>query len=386
MMNIGDKVRFLNAVGGGKITGFQGKDLVLVCDDDGFEVPTLRTEVVVVETDGYNFTRAERGTKASSVVLDAPDAAVKEAATSVKAALGRHVDAPDDVDPEEDDWADRAVTFRPRPLERRGGDQLNLHLGFLPLDVKRLSTTRFEAYFVNDSNYFVRYLMLTPEGKGHRLRHEGLVEPNRKVLLEDFAHEDLSGWERIAIQLFVYKTDKPFLLKAPLNATLRIDATRFYKLHAFRVTDFFSTPAIVIDLVRDDRPVVPLDISAEVLQEALAAPKDEPLRRPLSVPSSPAAVPGKNIVEVDLHASEILETTSGMESKDILMCQLKVFHEAMKAHAKERGRRIVFIHGKGEGVLRAELLKELRRYYPRCTHQDASFREYGFGATMVTIR
>ena len=56
-MNIGDKVRFLNTTGGGRIAGFQGKDLVLVCDDDGFEIPTLRSEIVVIETDNYNLVR-----------------------------------------------------------------------------------------------------------------------------------------------------------------------------------------------------------------------------------------------------------------------------------------------------------------------------------------
>ena len=91
-------------------------------------------------------------------------------------------------------------------------------------------------------------------------------------------------------------------------------------------------------------------------------------------------------MEVDLHASALLDSTAGLEPKDILTVQLRAFHETMKAHAHERGRHIVFIHGKGEGVLRQEILKELKRYYRQCTHQDASFREYGFGATMVTIR
>ena len=31
-------------------------------------------------------------------------------------------------------------------------------------------------------------------------------------------------------------------------------------------------------------------------------------------------------------------------------------------------------------------LGELKRKYPDCRHQDASFQEYGFGATMVTIK
>ena len=38
-MKIGDKVRFLSEVGGGRVAGFQGKNIVLVEDEDGFQVP-----------------------------------------------------------------------------------------------------------------------------------------------------------------------------------------------------------------------------------------------------------------------------------------------------------------------------------------------------------
>ena len=48
-MNIGDKVRFLNDVGGGKITGFRQGGIVLVEDEDGFAVPMSQHEVVVIE-------------------------------------------------------------------------------------------------------------------------------------------------------------------------------------------------------------------------------------------------------------------------------------------------------------------------------------------------
>ena len=48
-MKKGDKVRFLSEVGGGKVAGFQGKNIVLVEDEDGFEIPMPINEVVVVE-------------------------------------------------------------------------------------------------------------------------------------------------------------------------------------------------------------------------------------------------------------------------------------------------------------------------------------------------
>ena len=56
-MKIGDRVRFLNEVGGGIVTGFKGKDIVLVEDADGFDFPMLIRECVVIETDDYNIKR-----------------------------------------------------------------------------------------------------------------------------------------------------------------------------------------------------------------------------------------------------------------------------------------------------------------------------------------
>ena len=47
-MKVGDKVRFLNTTGGGVVRSFKGKDQVLVEDEDGFEVPALIRECVVV--------------------------------------------------------------------------------------------------------------------------------------------------------------------------------------------------------------------------------------------------------------------------------------------------------------------------------------------------
>ena len=53
-MKIGDKVRFLSEVGGGRVSGFQGKDIVLVEDEDGFDVPMRITEVVVIGEEDYD--------------------------------------------------------------------------------------------------------------------------------------------------------------------------------------------------------------------------------------------------------------------------------------------------------------------------------------------
>ena len=48
-MQIGDKVRFVSEVGGGIVTRFEGKNTVFVEDEDGFEVPMLVSQVVVID-------------------------------------------------------------------------------------------------------------------------------------------------------------------------------------------------------------------------------------------------------------------------------------------------------------------------------------------------
>ena len=71
-MKIGDQVRFLSETGGGKVAGFQGKNIVLVEDEDGFRIPTAINEVVVVNTDDYNTSRIVESKLGKSQPGDAP--------------------------------------------------------------------------------------------------------------------------------------------------------------------------------------------------------------------------------------------------------------------------------------------------------------------------
>lgn len=381
MVKIGDKVRFLNDVGGGTITGFQGKDIVLVADEDGFEIPTLVTEVVAVETNDYNIAKVVDGKKKGKTNEDKPTP------TSVKNALAVN---DDEEEEEETDIADQELTYKPMAQERRGANELNLCLAFVPKRVKEISDTPFEVYLVNDCNYYIHYTLLNYEGKACKVRHEGEIAPNTKVYLEELLHNRLEEWERITIQTLAFKRDKVFFPKPTYSVNLRIDGTKFYKLHAFQPSVFFNTPALTYDILKDDRAVRPMFVDADELREAMQTPEEqlptEPQPRISGAEKRATRKQDRNaIVEVDLHAHELLDTMVGLEPRDILEYQIKVFRDTMNAHLKNHGCRIVFIHGKGEGVLRNALLKELRTHYKQCRVQDASFREYGYGATMVTI-
>lgn len=377
MMKIGDKVRFLSEVGGGVVTGFQGKDIVLVEDADGFDIPMPIRECVVVETDDYNIP-----TPASKAAANKRKAEEEQARSA--SPVARPASAPSVQESQADRLAKPQVSPFRQP-EMKGGDVLNVYLAFVPEDIKAVSTTPFEAYLVNDSNYYMYYTYLSAEGKSWTARSHGLIEPNTKLLLEEFEKSELNDRERVAVQFVAFKDNRSFQLKPAVTVEVRIDTVKFYKLHTFRDTEFFETPALMYDIVRNDLPVKQVYVSADELQEVLIQ------KKAVDAPAKPQTLVKRGgtkngIIEIDLHIAELLDDTHGMSNSEILAYQLDKFREVMEQYKNKREQRIVFIHGKGDGVLRKALLDELKRKYPACRHQDASFQEYGFGATMVTIK
>ena len=351
-MKIGDKVRFLSEVGGGIVTGFQGKDFVLVEDADGFDIPMPIRECVVIETDDYNM-RRKPGSSASK-----PEEPVKP------------------VKPE--------MPVIQRQPEVRGGDTLNVFLAYVPEDAKAMMTTPFEAYLVNDSNYYLFFNYMNRQNNSWISRYNGIVEPNTQIFLEEFGKEELNDLERICVQLIAFKKDKPYSLKNAISVELHLDTVKFYKQHCFMENDFFDEDAMVYPIVRQDIPEKELLISAAELQQAMQQKVYEDRRAPQTIVKK--KVTDSSILEVDLHITELLDNTNGLSNADMLNYQLEKFHEVLAKYAANKGQKIVFIHGKGDGVLRKAIEKELKTKYKQYYYQDASFREYGFGATMVTIK
>lgn len=352
-IKIGDKVRFLNSVGGGTVKSFKGKDSVWVEDEDGFDVPAFIRECVVVgEKD--TFTRMQTQAKQPE-----PQAREKRPEPTPQPSPSAY-----------------------KPEETREGEHMNSYLAFLPTDPKSLNQTAYEAYFINESNYYLFFNYMNRQNNSWYSRYHGIVEPNTKIFLEEFGKEKLNELEQVCIQYIAYKEGKPYSLKNTVSVELRLDTVKFYKLHSFRENDFFEEDALVYPIVRNDIPEKKMVISAEELKDAMYQ-KTAGEQTPLREASKPQL---QEIVEIDLHIEQLLETTAGMSHTDILTYQMDKFHNVLKEYAGKKGQKIVFIHGKGEGVLRKAIETELKTKYKSYFFQDASFREYGFGATMVTIK
>jgi hypothetical protein len=90
---------------------------------------------------------------------------------------------------------------------------------------------------------------------------------------------------------------------------------------------------------------------------------------------------------VDLHIEKIAKGYRAFSPADALIYQKDYFEMILKMYRNSKGMKIDFIHGSGEGVLRADLLMILREKYPSFYVEDAPFSRYGFmGAIRVTIK
>lgn len=89
-------------------------------------------------------------------------------------------------------------------------------------------------------------------------------------------------------------------------------------------------------------------------------------------------------MEVDLHIHKLVNSTKQLSNYDMLTIQLDTAKRQLDFAIKKRIQRIVFIHGIGDGVLRAEL-EYLFKRYDNLKFYDADFQKYGRGATEVYI-
>ena len=355
MIKPGDNVRFLNAVGGGRVTRIDEKqNMVYVEDADGFEVPALARECVVIQAVNENTNFPVKDFSSKKTII---------AANETK-----------EVKPEEPKATEPII-------ETPEGEVLKAFLAFFPTDIKRLETTNYECYLVNDSNYFLYYNFVNGEESNRKSIANGTIEPNMQEFLCNIEKTQLNEWEKVRVQIIPFKKDKIYTEQDALDFMLKINTVKFYKLHSFTETDYFDDPCMLIDLTEERNHSRLREVSPEEIRQVIHQKSQPPLR-----PRILNKLPQKEIIEVDLHINTLLDSTAGMTNAEMLSYQMDTFHRILEENKNKKGQKIVFIHGKGEGVLRTEIEKQLKSRYKGYLFQDASFREYGFGATMVIIR
>ncbi len=343
MVKVGDKVKFLNDVGGGIVTKIINKNTVAVENEDGFEIPTLISQLVLV------------GFPKQEVSQSSP------------------LDKQKDIAPQRSN-ANRQflVTDVNKPA---------FYLAFVPDNRQNPVGAEIKAYLVNDSVYNALFhFSHEKEGKYFSVE-SGELAKGSSLLLEVITQDSLNELPGYAFQLIYYPNESASLFH-PITKVLNINPVKFYKESSFMQVPYFYNPAMLYS------------ISENILEAELGRLTDDDFRKVVREKElklkkgagQTTRAKTNELVEVDLHIHELIDDTSGLSKREILEIQMDKFSSEMEAAIKSKAHKIVFIHGVGQGTLKAEVHKTLKSKYKKYYFQDASFKEYGYGATMVVLR
>jgi len=150
--------------------------------------------------------------------------------------------------------------------------------------------------------------------------------------------------------------------------------------------DGFEIPYFVSKLV----PIEPINNTIEAPDKNI--PKKisyniPPEKEKSSISKKSKSKASKSITgnwEIDLHIEELLDSYKGMTNGQIVQFQLAYFQKKLDEAMAANIRKIIFIHGVGNGRLKFEITQILSSL-GGISYYDAAYKKYGFGATEVII-
>ncbi len=327
-LRIGDKVRFLNEVGEGIVSRIKDKNTVFVEMNDGFEIPFQVNQLVPIHTE---------------LIVDR---------------------AADNIEMNPDAHITDAVYFVIEPDHEHP-----------PL------INDYKIYLFNASSFNLLYAYSIKDDQYFQTLKNGEVGPYQKVLLRQVKMQFFQEYFYHKIECLLYKNSF-FKAQTPiaevlhitpkiLESSKRIEHEEFkYPVYGFLLKDEF------VSLARVEERLDLIDL------ERLKSIKEFKSRSKISKSAKEYLKSLEK--EVDLHIEELVDKTKGLSNFEMLNIQLERFEKELDEAIAKNMKKIVFIHGVGNGRLRQEIhaiLKSTRGV----TFQDASFKDYGYGATQVNI-
>jgi len=343
-MKIGDRVKFLNDTGGGIITRFLEPDKVLVKIEEGFEVPTMLNQLIPDSDEKQDLYHEKKNAPKSNSLGEM--------------ALIRNP-------------GDNSM-IEMKPVKKNSG---KVYLAFTHEGNPFNTITSF----INDTNYNIYYVVGIRKMEQQLFKYSGSLEPNTKVILGPYKILHPDEPTIFSVQYIGYKKGYYNPIE-PVNYYLEINTRKLVDCEYEDKNDFFDEPASVFE-INPDNSIAYIDhLKNDNMRRIIIQKEDKDDNK-----NNDKYRTKSDIVEVDLHIHEIVEDHAGLTDGEILDLQLKRFETVLDSAMHKKIKKIVFIHGVGQGRLKYEIARILDKKYPDLKYQDASFREYGYGATMVLL-
>lgn len=326
-LRIGDKVRFLNEVGEGVITRFKDKETVFVEMPDGFEIPYLTKHLVPVHTE---------------LILN-PEV--------------------ENIDMVLENVLSDSIYFIIEPDHE------------MPLLV-----SDYKFYLFNSSSYNVCFTYSIKDDVYFQTLKHGELGAYQKVFLKQVKKNFFKEFAYHKIECLFYKNTH-YKSQIPLAEILYLTERNLSQSTLVKHNEFKN--AVYAYILKDDfldKEVIEQRLNAEDLTR-LKSIKE--FKQP--VKTSVAKQRIKDLTrEIDLHIEELIDSHAGLTNAQILAIQLDRFERELENCMSNGIKKLIAIHGVGNGKLKQEIIAVLKSV-DGVSYQDASYKNYGFGATEVLI-
>lgn len=325
-MKVGDKVSFINEKMNGIIKAIKADGLVAVEIEDDFIIDALTKDLVVTE-----------------VFMNEKTAATEEPVP---------VTSPS----KEFNLSTNEICFVAIPAEKH--KTLTGYIGY---------------YLVNGTDYELLYLIHSKHETEWNKIASGTLDPHNAVNVLTINRPDLTDITSFHIQLLISGGN---IIHHPVQKEISVllpDLANSNK----NFPDFAAVASLVNFNQADDAELEQLRIKYQSEKKpVVSAPKGKTQKL-----NDTGAIL-LNSKEVDLHIEKLTKEHRTMSNAEMLELQKSVVRKEMDYAIVNHFKKIVFIHGKGEGVLKNEVLKELA-HYSNIKVQEADYARYGGGATEV---
>lgn len=353
---IGDKVNFLSTVGGGKVTKIIDSRMVMVEVDDGFEIPTLITDLVLDYRSQPAQTKQQQTVdKVQKEVQGQQLLEQEQAEEARKGELRRHA---------------------------KGVEKEGVYMAFVPHEQQWLLTGPLDVVLVNHTPYEMLYTFTIKEEDKFVNVDYGQVDKYEKIVIETISRDDLEYWLNGVVQaLLTAETLDCMLL--PVNVPFSLRPGRFFKEGSYVLSGVLGEKSVMVCLSE----LVALKHNdgdfSKIMKEGVGAqaPAKSLVKQEAPIDKHKVG-PGEAVV--DLHIGELVDNILGLSSHDMFKIQTDYFKKMLDSAIAAEYNKVTFIHGVGNGVLKNAIIEELKNY-KNTENRMASIAKFGVGAIDVII-
>ena len=337
---VGDKVKFLNEKGEGIITRIINKTTVGVTVEDGFEIPYATFNLVPFANENEK----------------------KEKPVEIKKA------------PE-------MVQKKELPVETEIEEKEGIYLGFSPENKNDISRSNINVWLMNHTSYEILYSYSIWNSGTYSTLETGKIGAFDVNLVQTINRKELNDHRNFKVEALFYG-EKPHEHQHPVSNVVKLKPIKLYKENAFKPNGFIKDNALIFPVYRfsENLGAEAYMITDQKLSTILFQKNKESVTTKISKPHA-SNDPMKEM-EIDLHIEELLEDYSNMSNAEIIQVQLHHFQNALDKAITEHLKKLIVIHGVGNGRLKQEVRSILERY-DNLKFYDGSYARYGFGATEI---